>query len=891
MAESLLTWLDVERVFKKHTSHGTRLPAGISGVRCYATGAELDYQDDKNAARQWLAKIFGSNFDSDRSIVRLGFGGHEYPIQMEQTDEAPAGVSGYPLWADIAYLSGDAPATAPTAWKDGPRISAFHSFKGGVGRTTALANYVAAALDAKKGESVRILIVDADFEAPGISFWLDDANKPKVSFAQFMEALHYPPGSVTEALNYFADELRKTSLDIEGAKRELFVLPSASSINSMMDMPVRPEHLARNSQDPWRLSEYLRSLGQLLEVDHIFVDLRAGLSELSSSLLFDPRIEHFFVTTVAPQSIKGMSMILERLYAFQNRKQNSREIRPTVILTMLTPQLRELPEYGEAQQALGQAYPNAVEDVLSPGFELIECDFSPSLMSIKSLREAIQASRDISTLYQEALSWAEAYNIEPDRATTGVQRASDPQGDARKLHELCSRVQFAEQITAGDMLATEPLRNFGKHFSAELPSAVSVGAKGAGKTFTYLQVCRAETWVRFLNQLEVRHSFENDGKASIFPVLWSDNLGVAARDVVTDCQLRAAAMMPNANVEGRTEIERRIRQALSSGGQDWGEFWDGLICRQLGVDGDSLKDANKRLGEVGREFVLVFDGLEDVFEDPQNEQAREALKALLQLPNRLAELRERRLGAIVFVRADYVQAAIRQNVSQFLARFSPFSLEWSPESFLRLAYWLCGQSQIIGAKPELAEELTIPDLLDALMALWGKKLGRPDSKEARSALWVFGVLCDLKGQIQARDLVRFLRFAAEIQKGKAVTAWPDRVLAPESIRQAIQKCSNEKVQEAVKEISVLGAWKDRLDAMNPSERKVPFDPTALALDQDTLRSLSDLGIIYEDTDQKDSVERFYLPEIYRQGLKFETTVGGRPRTLALLKKNLPRLPF
>jgi hypothetical protein len=246
---------------------------------------------------------------------------------------------------------------------------------------------------------------------------------------------------------------------------------------------------------------------------------------------------------------------------------------------------------------------------------------------------------------------------------------------------------------------------------------------------------------------------------------------------------------------------------------------------------------------------------------------------------------------VVFVRADYVQAAIRQNVAQYLARFTPFSLEWTPESFLRLSYWLCGQAGIIGADPKSAEELTVTDILAVLEKLWGKKLGRSDSKEARSALWVFGALCDLKGRFQARDLVRFLRFAAEIQTARGGSAWLDRVLAPESMRLAIPKCSEEKVGEAVKEIAVLNAWKEKLDRLPASERRVPFDPASLGLETEGLNALRELGVIYEDTDQKSSAERFYLPEIYRQGLGFETSVAGRPRTLALLKRNLPKLPF
>lgn len=890
--DGLLTWLDVDRVFKRHASHRISATEITASALCYSDGAEVEYTGDKSTALTWLETLFGNAFDKEARTVRLRIGEQAYPINLEPAGSATGSIPPtYPLWTDIAYLKEEAATPElPKPWTDGPHLAAFHSFKGGVGRTTALMSYVAASLEAAGDGPVRLLVIDADLEAPGISFWLDELNRPKVSFTQFLEALHYPPVDANTSLDFFAAELRKTSLDIGSIRRELFVLPAALDVAQMMDMPVRPEHLARNPANPWQLSDYLRSLGEKLEVTHVFIDLRAGLSELSSPLLFDPRVEHFFVTTVAPQSIKGMGAILERLYALQSHMPDATQAKPTVILSMLTQQLRELPEYNQAQEILGRAFPGGADDALSPGFEWLECDFNQPLMSLRSVRQAIDVSRSASSLYPEALAWARATAMAPANSSAAKLIPQSTQASAQKLHDLCERVQFAEKIASDEMLATEPLRNLGKHYANELPNAVSVGAKGAGKTFTFLQVCRAKTWPAFLDKLEVQHA--GAGDASIFPVLWSSNLETEALNAVRAARDQFASESLSAQPPfKRDEIQRKIDLALQDTDTDWPAFWDELLCKQLGVPGTTLYQLNTWFIDQIKQVVFVFDGIEDSFQEPTDPSAREAIKGLLQLPNRLAELRERRIGVVVFIRADYVQAAIRQNVAQYLARFTSFSLDWTPESFLRLSYWLCGQAKIIDADPTLAEEKTVGEVKDSLEALWGRKLGRDDSKEARSALWVFGALCDLKGRFQARDLVRFLRIAARIQIDKGGSSWADRVLAPESMRQAIPKCSEEKVGEAVKEILPLGAWKLKLDAMSTAERKVPFDPTNLGLEPEGLNTLRELGVIYEDADQKDTAERYYLPEIYRQGLGFETSVAGRPRTLALLKRNLPKLPF
>jgi hypothetical protein len=290
--------------------------------------------------------------------------------------------------------------------------------------------------------------------------------------------------------------------------------------------------------------------------------------------------------------------------------------------------------------------------------------------------------------------------------------------------------------------------------------------------------------------------------------------------------------------------------------------------------------------------VLLIDGIEDLFDSPEDDEVqRAAIKALLQLPNRLNQLESRKIGLVCFARADYVQAVIRQNLAQYLSRFHAFRLEWTPESFLRLAYWICGKAGIIGADPDAADKQTTERLISSLEKLWGKKMGGDSSKEANTARWVFAALCDLNGRLQARDLVRFLKIAAKLTVKDRNAFWADRVLTPEAIRKSLPECSNEKVREAVSEIRALQQWQETLETVAPEHRKVPFSAPAVGLSNERLAILRELGIVYEDVDRLDEANRFYLPEIYRWGLGFQSSAGGRPRVQALLKRNLGRLPF
>lgn len=912
-AERLLTWLDVERLLKQRTALWTKLPAGVLSVDCFASGMEVHHSADAEGVDNWLSHIFGHAYEREHRSICLRIGETSYPVDLMLGAEvaAPSTAQSYPLWRDVTYLPTveatevdfgvPAPnrhlANTPTAWETGPDLVSFHSFKGGVGRTTALMTYVAACMQEPGPGPKKILVVDADLEAPGVSFWLNEANRPMVSFVKLLEALHYPPAGLDATLDFFAQELRKTSLSVGGVQRELFVLPAALDLAEIQDMPVAPEHLARNPANPWQLSDQLHALGQRLGVDAVFIDLRAGLSELASPILFDPRVDHFFVTTVAPQSVQGMAEVLRRLYVFNRQLPavQQPDARPTVVLSLLTKELREAVHYQQALNVLGEAYPT--DDALNPGTQWLEAEFLSTLMSIGSVREALDALPQSSRLYASATEWAKALYATPVPALpvtptgSASATASSRQEQAKRLYEVCKAAEFADSSAGSAILATEPLLNLGKHYANELPNLLMIGAKGAGKTFTFRQLVKAGGWQRFLGKLGFDAAKTTD--AAIFPVLWSDNIEDKPNGEIKLAQGDTLDLTQGDKqlLLGASAVRRLLEEALKSPPDHWEDFWDGLIARQFGISEGGLSAVNQSLATHSARVVLVFDGIEDAFKDASDGHAAEAIHALLRLPNRISELDNRRMGAIVFARADYVQTTIRQNLGQWLQRFQPFRLQWDPESFLRLAFMLSCQAGIHSNEPKSAESLRIEELKIELERLWGKKLGGEKSKEAHSARWVYAALCDLKGNVQARDLVRFMKFAAELESTRTGQTWPDRILAPESMRKAIPFCSVEKVNEAKSEIASLKRWTELMEQQGIRNLRVPFSPEQAQLNPSLLGSLQEIGVIYEDVDGSLGEERLFLPEIYRYGLGFDTSAAGRPRTQALLKKNIGAIPL
>lgn len=120
------------------------------------------------------------------------------------------------------------------------------------------------------------------------------------------------------------------------------------------------------------------------------------------------------------------------------------------------------------------------------------------------------------------------------------------------------------------------------------------------------------------------------------------------------------------------------------------------------------------------------------------------------------------------------------------------------------------------------------------------------------------------------------------------TKWSNtRLLPPQAIRRALEPCSKKKVEESKEEYPIFKSWAERLHEY--SDKKIPFSLEQFKLDATTVNILEQMGVIYEDKDKEDAV-RYYMPEIFREGLGFSSQ-GARPRVLALKRKVLGKSNF
>lgn len=282
--------------------------------------------------------------------------------------------------------------------------------------------------------------------------------------------------------------------------------------------------------------------------------------------------------------------------------------KPTVIISMLTKLLRESTGYTEAIQIVNEAYPAIEEeDIISQSVELLEFDFDENLMSVSNIKDALSLLRK-SSIYDNARDWIADVGLM--ESTEGNNDSHGNDSGLQRLYDTCQSFQFAENTSGDDMLVIDPIRNLAKNYSDSLPNVVSIGAKGAGKTFTYLQVCKSKTWSDFI--FKVNNNVNPHIHANILPWISSTNLNEKVREQVAEqrekCLTEISARSPRSlflNV-------KRITDALASESTNWDDFWQDLLVSEIVGDNKSLKDLNDYLIAIDKSIVLLVDGIEDI---------------------------------------------------------------------------------------------------------------------------------------------------------------------------------------------------------------------------------------------------------------------------------------
>lgn len=178
-------------------------------------------------------------------------------------------------WYDLALWAADMDEATKKPVRESrvPRTITFYSFRGGIGRTTALAHV--AAILANRGR--KIVAVDLDLEAPGLgsAFNLRPLQHGLIDY--LYERAHIPDVEEIQPAIAIKDICSEVSL--AEATGRLFVIP-AGPLNfdyiAQVD-DLQPNTLTHRGEDLW--SVFYRDITAQLQPDIILVDSHPGLND------------------------------------------------------------------------------------------------------------------------------------------------------------------------------------------------------------------------------------------------------------------------------------------------------------------------------------------------------------------------------------------------------------------------------------------------------------------------------------------------------------------------------------------------------------------------------------------------------------------------------------
>ena len=790
-----------------------------------------------------------------------------------------------------------------------PPVVAFYGFKGGAGRTLALANV--AALLARRGTGMHIATIDFDFEAPGLHLSLAADISGIESGQGLVPLLRSAVTSRDAAVLPVVDSLIRSSVSTGNGR--IYVLPAGKVDRKYLaQIEELNVSLWHSFTPPQPVQRVLRDLTSQLQLDAIFLDCRTGFNGLSASLLFHVADAIVVFLPMSSQIWDGLDILLDALRAAQANRSGLPEI-------LLVPSM--VPA-GEAGRHALRPFIDSLRGRLAS-----KIDNSPSDSDDETVDEAPssiledglfydarvaligKADRQIEAGYSAlAESVADIMGL---RFTPAPADGLDVTGILDEFHTIDS--PFAEDASV-ETLVKHFVRPSDMTGILHPDTMLIVGAKGAGKTWMWRYLVhmappRADESSRFIaghapavneseaGPLQLTKSAIREIEKSAQMVrrathqaFWRYYAIARLNSSVRADQLAAAV--------GRDRSEKKALTDLlkASSGKALSRAIEACLLlpktSTLAEEAIQFMDSHMRAKDQSR--ILCFDGLDTDFEGRNlKESTARLLEVVMESRSKLRCVRFK-----VFVREDIWADISLQNRSHFATAM--IELRWQPEDLWKIALDQLSESPkylalIESIQPGISKPWPVNnDTLEALLTpFWGRTVeGRKGRGKARTARYVQKRILDAKGRVFPRTMLQVLSRAVIEQRKKPPTA--GRVISFAALRAALENASVQRVDDLTKEYAHLRPYLEAMRGMNAistrdeivnSLRRQQIGRTkkgggvgAGALHagaggwRKVVRQLEEVGVLGPYERDRDS-DRLAVAMLYRSGLQVRA-VGG-----------------
>ncbi len=790
----------------------------------------------------------------------------------------------FPLsWQDAAAMLSAGKTSFAKPPKHPIKRIVFYSYKGGVGRTTALIQ--TAFQLARQGK--RVVLVDMDVEAPGLQALLPSIGKPVdeglIDYLWerqtcFFDEHHQPKIELTNIIYSIKDSQ---------SRRDLFIVPAGKIGQRYLQRLsiLSTTHLFSETTDPWY--QFEEELWNQYQPDIMLIDARTGLNEWGGLSLLRLAEEAFFVLYPSQQNAEGVCFIRDILKELNG-------VQAKLVLS-------SIPE-----GAIGRSLVEKIEPYLNLDVIISEGE------EIKEDVIRIPYLPDIAASYQfpveNALTWyTPLVNVLLE--VSGIEKIKEVLAESDRL-ELIRSLNFPER-NAASILDTDFDAIFQKtaDFDRCLEDQVWVirGRKGTGKSTLYTlftqhrENAEKRSRGRLVNvEIISGHGVSNSFKpnADVFSDIQKK---INADDTDWLSLWRAYAVIRL--YQSCPEFSDIIKKAKLSGLYSRLQYnfntteytvWESKHTAKLlefvtdiklnGLCRDAITHLNSNLKTKNQKIWLLYDDLDQDIKENTPWQ-KEALGGLMRLiydtnNNSLYQIRFK-----VFLREDIWSNLVFTNKSHF-GDARTLLLQWGTEDFFRLAYRLAigGSEKFRSLANRMAplventlDESNEESLRQLLSPLWG--LRRQKIQNAYVSTWVYSRLTDSSGNTYPRSLTILLSRAKEVelQQPQGKSAPNDHLLRWNSLTKGLEAASIERCDAIKNEYPELSEFFNNIGDLGSlfSEKQLKDfwqKSTQLHTQFDAfdtfLKRLKDIGMLQ---DKKYSQKYNYaIANIYIDGFNIRT---------------------
>ncbi|NER95848.1 MAG: AAA family ATPase [Symploca sp. SIO1B1] len=772
-----------------------------------------------------------------------------------------------------------------------PRTVTFYSFKGGVGRTTAL-THVAWIL-AMRGR--KVVAVDLDLEAPGLSTAFNLNPQPEYGIVDYFYERSYLPKGVESSISIaqIFGEVR-----IPNAKGRLFVVPAGDFnldyIAKVDDL--RATTILDSGENLWSI--FTRDIQKQLKPDIILVDSRTGINQWGALSLLQAADEIIIFLFPNEQNRQGIELLFQSIQVLINLSINF----------VFTP-VPDVTETGISRvRKIWQHLQENIKSTTDFNEETNEDETGDRESDLDESKSEL--AEPLVVPYLPLIALADSYPVPAltdyyhrianliDEETDELQRESVLTG-ADSRWKIIESLQFSE-VNAADQkqdlsLVFQRTTDFEKFLDDT--TCLIRGRKGTGKTTLYWLLLKKDSSVAeklargrldkvvFLSG----HGRFNDSRPSRddFQIIHTE---LQREEGSWEAFWRAYLLLrafnenyfkfPRGKKGAKFKDLKKILDDLPV--DKWqSEHSQSLLQLSTNVNlrlvvKDALYLIDQKVQQEDKMLWLLYDDLDEDF--PQSGEVRQqALTGLFQL---LQACDASRLTAIrfkIFLREDIWIRLNFDNKSHFNGR--DILLQWTRVDFLRLALRQAIHSnnfkQLVNrfSPVESIEQATEEVIEQALELLWGSRRRR-GTKAKYVSRWVYERLTDSSGTTFPRSLSILLKAAKERElsyKGQSSIKPPtDRLLRGKSLEIGLKKASEERCNAIREEYPDLGKFfdslKDNQALLSQEELQTVWEKSA----QDIMSSFDDFTDFLSEiglAEWREKEERYKFADIYVYGFE------------------------